>query len=160
MSCESIINEHINWLRMRPRGAGQHTVKLTITTNQAQYSENGGCVVAYTMGEVTVPGEVHTPDYLKGDLNLAFSDRLGQYSRPLEDKIYYTIPFDPFSLDGVRITLETSGRVSTQSLRWGGPPQSFNLQCDNGVLFGFGPGIGAGSPPAMYIFSLSKHFTT
>lgn len=158
MSCETIINEHINWLRLRPRGAGRYSVKLTITTNQAQYSETGGCVVAYATGEVTVPSEPHTPDYLKGDLYESFSDRT--FYMPVDDVgTRYPTPFDPFNLDRVGVDLYTNGRVSLMSLTWGGPRQEINLQCDNGVLFGFGPGIGAGAPPAMYIFSLSKHFT-
>src|SRR5262249_9181495 len=52
--------------------------------------------------------------------------------------------------DNIRLTLNWPGRATIVLESWGNASFSFDLQCTNDVMFGFGSSVGNQSRPALY----------
>jgi len=147
------------------------SIPVTLVTNQP------GGEVSYASGLFSFsPGRLATvqlpimlPDRLispEGGVNYLFSDRQSQLQEPPAPPGGFNFGHsNPFSVDradklGLTISRSVFGSAFTANftlLSWGNAHFSVPLsdQSDN-VATGMGPGIGAGSPGAFYVFSFGS----
>ncbi len=169
--CPALVGEYTNWLTRTSVGGvaeaipagSRKAVGFTIAANQR--NDQSGMppfrsnldatlrslnVVAYgigTMRALTAAGGTR----LDGVGQFFFSDR----SRDPGSTVYtgFTGETDPIGL-----SVAPDGMVRITLRRWGNAVVTVPMQCQNGVMFGFGGGIGGNSLPAMYVVSFAKQF--
>jgi hypothetical protein len=167
--CDSLIREYKTWLdnpspvpvNMR-RGIG-----FTIVTNQRSdqpvndlqlpslnnldASFKSVNVASYGIGNL-----IWRPDgnsfQLEGVGQFYFSDR----SNDLPATRVYT----GFTgrTDQIGLIVHPNGAVRITLRAWGNAVVALDTHCENGVMFGFGSGVGGNSRPAMYVLSFGKRF--
>jgi len=156
--------------QMRGEPAGS-VLPVSLVTNQP------GGEVSYATGLLSFhPGQlaggklpIFLPDRLvgpAGGLDYLFSDRMSNLAEPPPPPGQFGFGHsNPFSVDradklGLSISKATFGGAITATftlLSWGNAHFSVPLsdQSDN-VATGMGPGVGAGSPGAFYVFSFGQ----
>lgn len=118
----------------------------TMVTNQ------DNMVVGYAVGDLKYAQD---PPRFEGELTHYFSDR--HWADPVVQGIK---PFSPRSTDRTRLNLALSprGEISVTLTALSRDKEQCNVQlygCEGNVLYGIGAGIGAQSPTALYLISVS-----
>jgi hypothetical protein len=142
---EFIQERFANPILQAPAGA---TCPCTIVTNQ------DNMVVGYAVGDLRY---IPNPPRFEGELTHYYSDR--HWADPVVQGIK---PFSPRWTDRTKLSLELSLQggitvtVTTQSRDKDGPPCALQiLGCEGNVIYGIGNGLGAQSPTAIYLISVS-----
>lgn len=169
-SCPALVREYTDWLTGTgsppvaiPTGS-RKAVGFTIAANQRN-DQSGSLpfrrnsieaslrsvnVVAYGIGNLrALPAAGVTQ--LDGVGQFFFSDRTRDPGSTVHTG--FTGDTDPIGLN-----VAPDGTVRITLRRWGNAVVTVPMQCNNGVMFGFGGGIGGNSRPAMYVVSFAKQF--
>jgi hypothetical protein len=94
-----------------------------------------------------------TQTVLWGELSVFFSDR--EWVR--HESGDRSFPFDPGSVDRLRVTVAPDSNIYLVSPTWGNARGSYSVQEQNRVLFGFSNGI-THARQALYTIGLAKVF--
>lgn len=158
MSLEVLIIGHSDWLRTDADGPRLHKhLRLTVATNQAPYI--GASRREAGFGGVSCWGVVprlqmyndlaRNEGGLRGTLTARFSDRQG-HSDPGLPWPWFGQPFaNPAETIPVEIASSGIVRVNNQQLT--------DVEVQNALIYGWGPGIGTGAPPALWLLSIARY---
>lgn len=170
-ACAALVSEYTGWLTRTtlPNGslealpAGtRKAVAFTIVSNQRNDQPESSIptrrnnldalrstnTVAYGIGSMRALSTA-SGIHLEGVGQFLFSDRAADPGLAVHQ-------FFSGDTDVIRLNVEPSGTVTITLVRWGNAVLRFSAQCQNGVMYGFAPGIGGNASPALYVVSFFK----
>jgi len=165
--CATLVREYSNWMMNRdavPAGTFK-AVGFTIASNQRNDQVADTLRLPILNDREAALKSVNTVAYGIGDLD-AITDGRVVVSLEGVGLFYFSDRSTPGrgvhigftgTTDAIRLQIAPDGNVAITLVAWGNGIVPIRTRCENGVLFGFGNGLGGSSRPAMYVISLYKH---
>lgn len=157
-SCQAILQGHIDWLNDEPSGTDRY-LSFVLTSNalrKSAFSPNQQQVATYAEGELRPFSLFGGSSSLLGEGEQYFSNRRWNFPPDPGDFYFPKYPFDPKDTDKLILGIATNGTatLTRPGTSW---TDTIALQCDKGVMYGFGklPVLYSTGAP-MYVITVKR----